>query len=134
MTTTDWKLRATLFVQRLWQPTSACITCMPGSWGNLWSPLHWELALRTGVATGLLALALSFTPALRLLRQRWGNAALVGLLTALGDSWSHPNHYGWWHAEAIVTGLVSAALALAGSFLLEDRARRVRAAWVRLFG
>ena len=134
MTTTDWKLRATLFVQRLWQPTSACITCMPGSWGNLWSPLHWELALRTGVATGLLALALSFTPALRLLRQRWGNAALVGLLTALGDSWSHPNHYGWWHAEAIVTGLVSAALALAGSFLLEDRARRARAAWVRLFG
>ena len=134
MTTTDWKLRATLFVQRLWQPTSACITCMPGSWGNLWSPMHWELALRTGVATGLLALALSFTPALRLLRQRWGNAALVGLLTALGDSWSHPNHYGWWHAEAIVTGLVSAALALAGSFLLEDRARRVRAAWVRLFG
>ena len=134
MTTTDWKLRATLFVQRLWQPTSACITCMPGSWGNLWSPLHWELALRTGVATGLLALALSFTPALRLLRRRWGNAALVGLLTALGDSWSHPNHYGWWHAEAIVTGLVSAALALAGSFLLEDRARRVRAAWVRLFG
>ena len=134
MTTTDWKLRATLFVQRLWQPTSACITCMPGSWGNLWSPLHWELALRTGVATGLLALALSFTPALRLLRQRWGNAALVGLLTALGDSWSHPNHYGWWHAEAIVTGLVSAALALAGSFLLEDRARRVRAAWGRLFG
>ena len=134
MTTTDWKLRATLFVQRLWQPTSACITCMPGSWGNLWSPAHWELALRTGVATGLLALALSFTPALRLLRQRWGNAALVGLLTALGDSWSHPNHYGWWHAEAIVTGLVSAALALAGSFLLEDRARRVRAAWGRLFG
>ena len=134
MTTTDWKLRATLFVQRLWQPTSACITCMPGSWGNLWSPLHWELALRTGVATGLLALALSFTPALRLLRQRWGNAALVGLLTALGDSWSHPNHYGWWHVEAIVTGLVSAALALVGSFLLEDRARRVRAAWVRLFG
>ncbi|MGE5116200.1 MAG: hypothetical protein ACM3N6_06880 [Betaproteobacteria bacterium] len=134
MTTDDWKLRARVFLQRLWQPTSACITCMPGGWGNLWSPLHWELALRTGLATGVLAVLLSFTPVARLYRHRWGNALMIGVLTALGDSWSHPNHYAFPHAEAVVTGAVSGALALLGSFLLEDRARRVRAAWVRLFG
>lgn len=131
----DWKLSARVFLQRLWQPTSACMACMPGSLANVWSPAHWELALRTGLATGLLALLLSFTPAVALYRHRYGNALLVGCLTVLGDRWSHPDHYGgmaW--TEAIVTGLVSAALALAAAWLLEGRGQRIRAAWTRLFG
>jgi hypothetical protein len=132
--TTDWKLRAKVFVQRLWQPTSACLACMPGSLANVWSPAHWELALRTGVATGVLAVLLSFTPVARLYRNRYGNALMVGCLTVLGDSYSHPNHYGVAYAEAIVTGVVSGSLALLGSYLLENRARRIRSAWTRLFG
>ena len=131
---TDWTLRAKVFVQRLWQPTSACMMCMPGSLANAWSAAHWELALRTGLATGVLALLLSFTPVARLYRNRHGNALMVGCLTILGDSYSHPDHYGLPHAEAIVTGLVSGSLALLGSYLLENRARRVRSAWGRLFG
>ena len=134
MMTSDWTFRAKVFAQRLWQPTSACLTCMPGSVVNVWSAAHWELALRTGVATGVLALLLSFTPAARLYRNRYGNALMVGCLTVLGDSFSHPNHYGPPHAEAVVTGVVSASLALLGSYLLENRARRIRSAWVRLFG
>ena len=134
MMTSDWTFRAKVFAQRLWQPTSACLTCMPGSVINVWSAAHWELALRTGVATGVLALLLSFTPAARLYRNRYGNALMVGCLTVLGDSFSHPNHYGPPHAEAVVTGVVSASLALLGSYLLENRARRIRSAWVRLFG
>ena len=130
----DWKLRARIFVQRLWQPTSACMTCMPGSLASVWSAAHWELALRTGVATGVLALLLSFTPLARLYGNRYGNALMVGCLTVLGDSYSHPDHYGWPHAEAIVTGLISGSLALLGSYLLENRARRIRSAWLRLFG
>ena len=131
----DWKLSARVFLQRLWQPTSACMACMPGSLANIASAAHWELALRTGLATGVLAVLLSFTPLARLYRNRYGNALLVGCLTVLGDRFAHPNHYGgmaW--TEAIVTGLVSAALALAGAYLLEGRGRRVRAAWSRLFG
>lgn len=31
---TEWKRRVELFIQRFWQPTSACMACMPGSWGN----------------------------------------------------------------------------------------------------
>ncbi len=107
---------------------------MPGSVGNVFSAVHWEIALRTGLATGLLALLLSFTPAARLYGNRYGNALVVGSLTAIGDSFSHPGHFSFAHAEALLTGLVSAAIAIAASFLLEDRARRLRCAWARLRG
>ena len=129
-----WKRRVGLVVQRFWQPTSACLTCMPGSLGNALSAVHWTTALQTGLATALLALLLSFTPAARLYGNRFGNAAVVGALTALGDAWSHANHYGVPYAEAAVTGFISALLTLAGSYLFEDRARRLRAGWARVFG
>ena len=129
-----WKQRAGLFVQRFWQPTSACMSCMPGSLGNVFSAVHWGTALQTGLATGVLALLISFTPAGRLFGNRYGNALVVGVLTALGDAWSHAGHYGIPYVEAAVTGAVSALLALAGSYLFEDRARRLRAAWARVSG
>lgn len=132
MPTYTLRQRAWIFLQRFWQPTSACMTCMPGSLTNVMSVAHWALALQTGLATGVLALVLSFTPIGRLYGHRWGNALLVGILTAIGDAWSHPGNFGFQYAEAIVTGLVSALLVLAGSFVFEDRARRVRAAWARL--
>ncbi len=132
MMSSDWKQRARLFVQRFWQPTSACMTCMPGSWGNVWSYVHWTTALQTGLATGILAVLLTFTPARKLYSNRYGNALVVGSLTALGDMFAHPNHYGTFHAEALLTGLVSGVITLVGSYLFEDRARRLRAAWARV--
>ena len=127
----EWTFRVKVFVQRFWQPTSACMTCMPGSLGNLWSPVHWASALHTGFATAVFALLLSFTPVGRLYRNRYGNALIVGCLTALGDAHSHSDHYGRAYEEALLTGAVSALLALAGSFLFEDRARRLRSVWTR---
>ena len=106
--------------------------CMPGSLGNLWSAVHWLTALQTGLVTGVVALLLSFTPVARLYPNRYGNALVVGSVTTLGDVYSHPNHYGFFHAEALLTGAVSALLALVASYLLEDRARRVRDAWTLL--
>ena len=134
MKSNEWKSRAKLFVQRFWQPTSACMTCMPGSLGNLWSLVHWTTALQTGLATGILAVLLSFTPAAKLYRNRFGNALVVGCLTALGDGYTHRGNYGFAYAEALLTGTVSGLLALAGSYLFEDRARRLRAVWSRLSG
>ena len=128
-----WR-RVKLLVERFWQPTSACMTCMPGSVGNVFSGVHWSIALQTGLATGLLALALSFTPVARLYPNRWGNALVVGALTAVGDAFSHPGHYGSPHAEALLTGLVSAAIAVIASFLFEDRARRLRDVWASVTG
>jgi hypothetical protein len=128
----EWNQRVRLFVQRFWQPTSACMTCMPGSLGNVWSLVHWTTALQTGLATGILAVLLSFTPAAKLYKSRYGNALVVGCLTALGDAYSHASHYGIPYTEAVLTGTVSGLLALGGSYLFEDRARRLRAAWARI--
>lgn len=128
----EWRFRARLFAQRFWQPTTACLTCMPGSVANFASLPHWQIALQTGLVTGVLVLALSFTPVARVFRHRYANAVAVGCLTALGDGYAHAGNYGPAYTEAIVTGLVSGVLALVMSFLLEDRARRVRAVWTRL--
>ena len=129
----SWKVRARVFVERLWQPTCSCMTIMTApSFANLVSAVHWKIALQTGVATGILALLLTFTPVGRLFAHRYGNALLVGALTALADAWSHPGRFGIEYGEALLTGLVSGLLALAGSFVLEDRARRVRHLWARL--
>jgi hypothetical protein len=129
---TDWKRRIRLFVQRFWQPTSACMTCMPGSWSNIMSAAHWTLAFKTGLFTGLLAVLLTFTPLAKLYSNRYGNAIVMGALTAIGDAYSHPSHYAF--PEALLTGTVSGLITLAASFLFEDRARRLRAAWKRVTG
>lgn len=130
----EWKRRVRLFILRFWQPTSACMTCMPGSWGNIMSPAHWAIALQTGLLTGLLAVFLTFTPAARFYGHRYGNALIVGLLTTIGDAYSHTSHYRISYVEHIVTGAVSGLLTLAASYLLEDRARRLRTAWARVLG
>ncbi|MFX1677508.1 hypothetical protein PWR63_35655 [Paraburkholderia sp. A2WS-5] len=130
----EWKRRARLFVQRFWQPTSACMTCMPGSWGNIMSLAHWTIALHTGLLTGILAVLLTFTPAAKLYAHRYGNALIVGCLTTLGDAYSHKSHYRIPVVEHIMTGILSGLLALIAPYLLEDRARRIRAVWARVFG
>jgi hypothetical protein len=127
----DGRLRARLVIQRFWQPTSACMTCMPGSLFNVASLPHWEIALRTGLATSVLVLLLSFTPFVKVFRNRYGNAAVVGVLTACGDAFSHRDNYGQGLVEPLLTGVVSALFALVASWLFEDRARRVRALWSR---
>ncbi|GJH09229.1 hypothetical protein CBA19CS11_10345 [Caballeronia novacaledonica] len=130
----ELKRRVKLFVQRFWQPTSACMTCMPGSWSNIASMAHWSVAFKTGLLTGLLAVLLTFTPAAKLYENRYGNAAIVGLLTAIGDTYAHASHYRLPYVEHVLTGVVSGLLALLASYLLEDRARRIRVAWARVFG
>jgi hypothetical protein len=130
----EWKQRARLFIQRFWQPTSACMTCMPGSWGNIMSLGHWIIALHTGLLTGMLAVMLTFTPATKLYSHRYGNALIVGFLTTVGDAYSHASHYRIPYVEHIVTGAISGLLTLAASYLLENRAHRLRTAWARIFG
>jgi len=135
MTPVDWKLRAQLVVQRLTQPTCACMLCMSApSFVALVSLPHWKVALQTGLGTGLLALVLSFTPLGRFFGQRYGNAVLMGVLTALADAWSHPGRFGVAWGEAVLTGIVSGLIVLAASYLIEDRGRRVRSAWARVRG
>ena len=132
----DWKLRIRVFIQRITQPTCACMLAMSApSFAALLSLPHWKIALQTGLGTGLLAVLMSFTPMSRLLANRYGNALLMGILTALADAWSHPGRFADApYAEAILTGVVSGLIVLAMSFVIEDKARRVRNVWSKVRG
>ncbi|HTS22762.1 MAG TPA: hypothetical protein VMN79_13240 [Casimicrobiaceae bacterium] len=77
---------------------------------------------------------LTFTPLGKLFANRYGNAILMGALTAIADAWSHPGRFRLEYGEALLTGLVSGLLVLAGSFVLEDRARLPRELWARMRG
>ena len=130
----DWKLKARVFVQRITQPTCACMLAMTApSFAAILSLAHWKIALQTGLGTGVLAVLLSFTPLARVLADRYGNAVVMGVLTAIADAWSHPGRFAdapW--AEAVITGVVSGLIVLAMSFVVEDRARRVRELWTKV--
>lgn len=132
--TLNLPLRLRIVVQRFWQPTCACMTCMVGSWANVMSAAHWIIALRTGLFTSVLALILTFTPAARLFRVRTGNALLVGALSCCGDFISHRSGYAHPLVEHVLTGVISGAIAWIAWYWLEDRARRLRAAWDYLRG
>lgn len=135
MTEGPWALRLRVFVQRLTQPTCACMVMMSApTFAAIASLPHWKIALQTGVGTGVLAVLLSFTPLSRMLADRYGNAFLMGVLTAIADAWSHPGRFEAAYGEALLTGVVSGLLVLATSFVIEDRARRVRTLWARIRG
>ena len=131
----NWKLRLRVVIQRLTQPTCACMVCMTApTFANLASLVHWKIALQTGLGTGLLALVLTFTPIGRMFSHRYSNALLMGILTAAADLWSHPGRFELDWGEALLTGVVSGLIVLATSFVIEDRARRVRNAWAWMRG
>ena len=132
----DWKLKVRVFIQRITQPTCACMLAMSApSFAALVSLPHWKIALQTGLGTGALAVLMSFTPLARVLANRYGNALLMGILTALADAWSHPGRFADApYAEAILTGVVSGLIVLAMSFVIEDKARRVRNVWAKVRG
>ena len=131
----NWRLRLRVMIQRLTQPTCACMVCMTApTFANLASLVHWKIALQTGLGTGLLALVLTFTPIGRMFSHRYSNALLMGILTAAADLWSHPGRFELDWGEALLTGVVSGLIVLATSFVIEDRARRVRNAWTWMRG
>jgi hypothetical protein len=132
----DWKLRAQVFMQRISQPTCACMLAMSApSFLALLSLPHWKIALQTGIGTGILAVLLSFSPLLKVLANRYGNALVMGILTAIADAWSHPGRFvDAPYGEAVLTGVMSGLIVLATSFVIEDRARRVRNVWAKVRG
>jgi len=131
----NWKLRLRVVIQRLTQPTCACMLAMTApTFANLVSLAHWKIALQTGIGTGILAVLLTFTPIGKMFGEKYSNALLMGILTAAADLWSHPGRFEVGIGEALLTGLVSGLIVLATSFAIEDRARRLRDAWAWIRG
>lgn len=130
----NWTVRLRIVVQRFWQPTCACMTCMVGSWASVMSAAHWIIAIRTGFFTSVLALIFTFTPAARLFTRRAGNAVMVGVLSCIGDFISHRSAYTYPLLEHVATGVASGVFAWIAWYLLEDRARRLKAVWARIAG
>lgn len=127
MSTSKMPLRIRVFFQRLWQPTCACVACMTApTFVNLASAAHWIVALKTGLGTGVLALLLTLTPLGRMFTQRYGNALLMGGLTAIADAWSHPGRFDNVFVEPLLTGLVSGVIVLVSSLALERAAALLR--------
>jgi xanthine/uracil/vitamin C permease (AzgA family) len=93
---------------------------------------HWEIALRTGLGTGLLVVILTFTPLRAVFRHRFGNSVAIAVLTMIGDAYSHSYYGGIRSKEVMLTGLTSGIFALLAGFALEDRGRRLRALWSAL--
>lgn len=77
---------------------------------------HWQIALTTGSAVGILGVLMTFGPLRKVQKSRWGVAAIAFVGTVVADIAVHPTHFGFPLAEALVTGLGAAGLCLLVSY------------------
>lgn len=127
-----------VFAKAFWPSVSACIfwmsvlTCMSSASmvscnaAFVQSLDHWKVASTTGLLAGAFAMLLTFSPIGRLHNSRYGHALLVGIVAVVADVLSHLGRYPqpqehWfnaYHLEALLTGALSAVLALIGSYVV----------------
>jgi hypothetical protein len=88
---------------------TACALIMVQGDLAVFSMKHAIIASKVGIITGIAFMGTSFFAHIN---NRWGNAAMTGILTALADLVIHPTNFGPNWAEAAVTGLGASILAL----------------------
>lgn len=76
---------------------------------------HWQVALSTGLAVGLIAFPLSFGKLKNIESSRWGVALVAFVGTVIADWFVHSSNSGSW-SEAVITGVGAALLSLLISF------------------
>ncbi len=111
------KEKFTIFFRRFSEAFPACLLVMvKGDLGVLtW--VHWSVALRTGIATAIVMVALSFIETKKWLHNRYTTGALTGLATVGSDYLVHPASFS---GEAVVTGIVAAILCVLYSFVVKN--------------
>lgn len=112
------KLRSTLVMRHITQSTIACLLAMTK--GNLYvlSFHHWEIAIGTGLGTGLISLLASYGDLVKFQTSRYGVAAIAFVGTSIADFVSHG---GMSIKEALITGLGAALLSFFVSFTPLDK-------------
>jgi hypothetical protein len=105
-------LRLKIFGRHVAQSTASCLTVMTGGDFKALTWEHWEIALVTGAAAGLIGVIVSIGPLLRYYGNRWFFALVAFAGTFAADLWSHPSHFGGPMAEALVTAAGAAFVSL----------------------
>lgn len=102
--------------EKLGEGWIACALTMVQGDLTVFSTNHAITASKVGIITGIAFVLTSFFAHIN---NRWGNAAMTGILTALADIVIHPTNFGPNWAEAAVTGLGAGILALVFITLLK---------------
>ena len=113
--------RLVIFTRHLAQSSLACVTAMTEGDLSAITLTHWQVALTTGSAVGLLGILLSFGKAKKIQSTRVGFALVAFVGTFAADLAIHPTHFGAFWTEALVTAIGASVLALASSYLPIDR-------------
>ena len=100
--------KSKLIAEKFSEAWTACMMCMVQGDLSVISLKHAYVASKTGILTGIGVVITSYVARLD---NKYGNAAVTGLVTALADIAVHPTHFGEVWTEAAITGLVAALLA-----------------------
>lgn len=114
------KEKLIIFFRRISEATPSCLMVMAQGNLKVITLAHWEIALRTGAITGAVMVLLSFIEPRKWLHNRYTTGALTGAATAGSDFLAHPAAIS---GEAILTGIVAAALCIAYSFVMKEPAK-----------
>ncbi|ARG97471.1 hypothetical protein [Legionella micdadei] len=114
----DIKVRSTIVIRHITQSTTACLLAMTK--GNLYviSWHHWEIAICTGLGTGVISLLASYGDLVKFQTSRYGVAAIAFIGTTIADFISHGGT-SW--KESLVTGIGAALLSFFVSFTPLDK-------------
>lgn len=102
--------RMSLLLRRLSDATPACLMVMVQGDITVITLEHWLTALQTGTIAGLGAIVISFFPRDDLRENKYVNAGITGVMTAIADYITHPTHFGAPTTEAVITGVAAGLL------------------------
>ncbi|MBU3615861.1 hypothetical protein [Polynucleobacter sp. JS-Polo-80-F4] len=112
-----FKEKSIIFGRRLSESFPACLFVMVKGDLSVLTLGHWEIALRTGLLTASVMVALSFFESRKWLHNRYTTGALTGLATVAADYITHTASF---TGEALVTGVAAAILCVLYSFVVKE--------------
>lgn len=109
--------KSIIFVRRLSEAFPACLFVMVKGDLSVLTWGHWGVALRTGLTTAAVMVALSFIEKKEWLHNRYTTGALTGLATVGSDYAIHPASFS---GEAVITGVAAGILCVLYSFIVKE--------------
>jgi hypothetical protein len=111
------KEKAIIFFRRLSEAFPACLFVMVKGDLTVLTWVHWGAALRTGITTAVVMVALSFIETKAWLHNRYTTGVLTGIATVGADHIIHPASFS---GEAVITGIAAGILCVLYSFVVKE--------------